>query len=253
MLPKFVSEPLRAFCLATISVAAAASACRAQALDDTLQAFAVHVARTPLPDWGAGAGIYLGNGMVLTAAHVVGRSWLTRPRILIGADGYPASAVKEGRFEDTDLTLLAVDGAALPLRLRLRHLALCGAGPWPDEEVVSVTPEATVRTRILAPDRLPPGARRFDTVIADVSGTGNSGSGVFDAGRRCLLGIMSRKISVPGARSDHGRAAPHEVAKYFVPAPAIAAFLPPEAAMPVAAMPAATMEGAGPAGAPAAQ
>ncbi|MDR3466909.1 MAG: serine protease [Xanthobacteraceae bacterium] len=208
--------------------------CRAQAPDDTLQAFAVHVARTPLPDWGAGAGIYLGNGMVLTAAHVVGQSWLTRPRITVGAGGYPTRAIKEGRFEDTDLTLLAVDDETLPLRLRLRRLALCAGGPWPGEEVVSVTPEAAVRTRIIAPDRLPPGARRFDTVMADVVGTGNSGSGVFDAKQRCLLGIVSRKISLPGVRSDHGRAAPRDIAKYFVPASAIAAFLPPAAAMPVA-------------------
>jgi S1-C subfamily serine protease len=222
------------FCLATLTVAGV-QVCRAQPPDDTLLAFAVHVVRTPLPDWGAGAGIYLGNGLVLTAAHVVGQSWLTRPRITVGADGYPTRAIKEGRFEDTDLTLLAVDDETLPLRLRLRRLALCGAGPWPGEEVVSVTPEAAVRTRILAPDRLPPAARRFDTVMVDVAGTGNSGSGVFDAKQRCLLGIVSRKISLPGARSDHGRAAPRDVAKYFVPASAITTFLPPAAAMPVAA------------------
>jgi hypothetical protein len=33
-------------------------------------------------------------------------------------------------------------------------------------------------------------------VIKDVATTGNSGSGVFDLGQKCLLGIMSRKISV---------------------------------------------------------
>ena len=31
-------------------------------------------------------------------------------------------------------------------------------------------------------------------MISDVATTGNSGSGVFDAGNKCLLGIMSRKI-----------------------------------------------------------
>ena len=37
--------------------------------------------------------------------------------------------------------------------------------------------------------------KRFSTVISDVATTGNSGSGVFDAGQKCLLGIMSRKIT----------------------------------------------------------
>jgi len=225
---------LRALGVAIIAVTASAPVSRAQPPDETLQAFAVHVARTPLPDWGAGAGIYLGDGLVLTAAHVVGQSWLTRPRIMVGAAAYAGRAVKEGRFEDTDLTLLAMEGDPLPLRLRLRHLALCGADPRPGEDVISVTPETTVRTRILAPERLPPEARRFDTAFADVARTGNSGSGVFDARRRCLLGIVSRKISLLGARSDHGRAAPRDIAKYFVPPSAISAFLPPGASMPVA-------------------
>jgi hypothetical protein len=38
--------------------------------------------------------------------------------------------------------------------------------------------------------------RKFSTLISDVATTGNSGSGVFDAGNKCLLGIMSRKIFV---------------------------------------------------------
>jgi hypothetical protein len=228
------SMRLRALCVAIIAATATIPLSRAQPADETLQAFAVHVARTPLPDWGAGGGIYLGDGLVLTAAHVVGQSWLTRPRIMVGTAAYAARAVKEGRFEDIDLTLLAMEGDPLPLRLRLRHLALCTADPRPGEEVVSVTPETTVHTRILAPERLPPDVRRFNTVFAEVAHTGNSGSGVFDARRRCLLGIVSRKISLPGARSDHGRAALRDIAKYFVPPSAITAFLPPGVGMPVA-------------------
>jgi hypothetical protein len=42
--------------------------------------------------------------------------------------------------------------------------------------------------------------KRFSTVIRDVATTRNSGSGVFDAGQKCLLGIMIRKIYVPANR-----------------------------------------------------
>jgi hypothetical protein len=68
--------------------------------------------------------------------------------------------------------------------------------------------------------------RRFSTVISDVATTGNSGSGVFDAGSKCLLGIMSRRIYVRpnGAGESEGK----DIAKYFVPASTIRAFIPTE-------------------------
>lgn len=227
----------RALGVALFAVVAACQACQgqepAQPPDETLKGFAVQVARTPLPDWGAGGGVYLGNGLVLTAAHVVGPSWLTRPRVVIGTTSFTTRTVKEGRLETTDLALLAMDVEALPQRLRLRRLALCGGVALPGEAVISVTPEITVRSRILAPEQLPPDTRRFGTVMVNVAHSGNSGSGVFDAERRCLLGIVSRKITLPGPRSDHGRAAPRDIAKYFVPAEAIAAFLPPDVEIPV--------------------
>jgi hypothetical protein len=42
----------------------------------------------------------------------------------------------------------------------------------------------------MSPQLLPrPYQRGFSAVISDVATTGNSGFGVFDAGRKCLLGI----------------------------------------------------------------
>jgi hypothetical protein len=79
----------------------------------------------------------------------------------------------------------------------------------------------------MSPKRLPRRYQaRFASVIADVASTGNSGSGVFRAGRRCLLGIMSRKIQVKtnGTRSSELK----DLAKYFVPASIIRSFLPIE-------------------------
>jgi hypothetical protein len=177
--------------------------------------------------WGPGFGIYLGKGVFITAAHVVGRGWLTRPKIAIGGQEYPTSILKEGDFEGTDLTLLSVDESLLPLRLRLRKNSLCSVPPWPGEEVVTIVPEAAVHSHVLSPQRLPIDVRKFSTVIADVAQTGNSGSGVFDAQHGCLLGIMSRKISVPRRGVISVKPELHDIAKYFVPASVISAFMPP--------------------------
>ena len=176
--------------------------------------------------WGPGYGIYLHRGVFITAAHVVGRSWWTKPKIAIEGKEYPTQVIKEGSFESIDLTLLAVDESLLPMRLRLRRNALCRIPPWPGEEVITIVPEAAVHSHVIAPDRLPLDVRRFNTVIGDVANTGASGSGVFDARQRCLLGIMSRKISQSWKRSSTGKVEVHDIAKYFVPASTIAAFMP---------------------------
>src|SRR3984885_11044685 len=44
---------------------------RAQSDQASLTAFAVHIHRTPQQPW-PGYGVYLGNGLILTAAHVAG-------------------------------------------------------------------------------------------------------------------------------------------------------------------------------------
>jgi hypothetical protein len=62
-------------------------------------------------------------------------------------------------------------------------------------------------------------------VIGDVASTGNSGSGVFDVRQKCLLGIMSQKISQSRTRADTGEVEVHDIAKYFIPAATVAAFM----------------------------
>jgi hypothetical protein len=192
--------------------------------DETFLVYAVNI---EMPTW-QGNGIYLGKGLFLTAAHVVGRGWLTKPKIVIGGQKYPTRVVKEGSSSGTDLTLLAVDESLLPMRLRLRRNPLCAAPPRPGQEVVTVVPEAVVHSHIISPARLPPSLRNRTSVIGDVATTGNSGSGVFDAQRKCLLGIMSQKISQSRTLANTGEVEVYDVAKYFVPASTIAAFMPAE-------------------------
>jgi hypothetical protein len=191
--------------------------------------FLVYAATIDMHSW-RGNGIYIGKGLFLTAAHVVGRSWLTRPEVVIGGRTYPTRVVKEGPFGGTDLTLLAVAESLLPMRLQLRRNPLCTAPPRPGQEVVTVVPEAAVHSHIISPDRLPSDLRKYTSVIEDVATTGNSGSGVFDPRQKCLLGIMSQKFSTSRTGADTGKVEVHDIAKYFVPASAIVSFMPQDSA-----------------------
>jgi hypothetical protein len=209
----------------------ASSGAWAQSDDPTgLVAVAVHINRTPQQSW-PGYGIYLGNGLILTAAHVPGNVAQTKPHVVIAGQDLPAALVKEGSLDSVDLTLLSVDGAKLPVRLQMRRTPLCRRPPAAGERVIVAIPEGTAPSRVLPPRALPADVRaRFDTAIADVATTGNSGSGVFDAADLCLLGIMSRKISITRQPLKIGAPARTiDIAKYFVPAAQIRAFIPPGA------------------------
>ena len=127
-----------------------------------------------------------------------------------------------------DLTLLSIDGTKLPVGLQMRRTPLCERPPYAGERVTVAIPEGTAPSKVLPRQAIPADLRgRFDTNIADVATTGNSGSGVFDAADLCLLGIMSRKISIlqrPLKPGTPGRTM--DIAKYFVPAAEIRAFIP---------------------------
>jgi S1-C subfamily serine protease len=212
---------------AAMAVALTPTLTSAQSDPSGLTALAVHINRTPKQSW-PGYGIYLGNGLVLTAAHVAGDVAETKPHVIIAGQDLPATLVKQGSLDSTDLTLLSIDGTKLPVGLQMRRTPLCGHPPFGGERVVVAIPEGTAPSRVLPRQAIPADLRgRFDTAIADVATTGNSGSGVFDAGDLCLLGIMSRKISVTSRPLTVGAPARTvDIAKYFVPAAQIKAFIP---------------------------
>jgi hypothetical protein len=66
------------------------------------------------------------------------------------------------------------------------------------------------------------GVRQGLTRQAGLATTGNSGSGVFDPDRKCLLGIISGKLTSHTTEGDK------DIAKYLVPAAAIRDFMPVE-------------------------
>jgi len=172
----------------------------------------------------SGSGIYLAAGLIITAAHLTAVG--ANMSVSIAGVVLPARVLKQGSFEDVDLSVLSVDEQKLPASTEVEviRMRLCEAPPWPGDPVIVVDGERATRSHIVSPEVLPYALRtKFSTLIGDVASTGNSGSGVFDPNRKCLLGIMSRKIQI--TRSD---AEPLDIAKYFVPATTIRAFLPPD-------------------------
>jgi hypothetical protein len=212
--------------LATAALAALGFAHAQQPTDDSLRIYAVDIWQDPPQSWGPGRGVYLGKGLVITAWHVVRPAARTKPAVRIAGMDLPAKAIKESHVDRLDLTLLSIDEQKLPIYLQMRRMPLCENNLWPGEPVIVAIPEGTARSHIMLPALLPPNIReRFSKVISDVATTGNSGSGVFDAGQKCLLGIMSRKIYVP-ANSAGAGSEDRDIAKYFVAAAIIRAFIP---------------------------
>ena len=227
-----------------ITIAAATAPLHAQSPDgslspdDSLRIYAVNVVHSrPLEEPFIGYGIYLGQGAVITAAHVLGHwpSFISNPRVLIAGQELPAKVIKEGSFETIDLALLSVEEARLPVSLRLRRNPLCKEPPNAGENVIVVLSYGTVRSRIISPQLLPPKYRtNFDTFISDEPIAGGSGSGIFRAERKCLLGILTSKIWEYNFRMENERIVRDlarntvDIARHFVPASTIVEFMPPE-------------------------
>ena len=121
---------LSAICLSSLAAVAIAGPVFSQpidsssAADQSLKLYAVHVLRIPRVSW-VGYGVYIGNGLILTAAHVVGREFWTKIHVEIAGKELPAAILKQGSFADVDLALLSIDALQLPVSLRLRRMGIC--------------------------------------------------------------------------------------------------------------------------------
>lgn len=195
--------------------------------DASLQAYAVGVYHMAVFKRSVvGYGIYLGNGFILTASHVVGR-WpiFQDPKVLIAGQELAAGVVREGTPEGLDLALLSIDPSHLPMVLRMRHLRICPRPVSFGTQVVVVGPKQISHLQILSPLLIAPEYRaRYGSLISKAEG---SGSGVFPAARKCLLGIVSREVSRMGIRRQGGHTiiGPAGFAGYFVPASKITTFI----------------------------
>jgi hypothetical protein len=215
-----------------IAAALLASAfAHAQSSDDDLRVYAVGVSRADPFIWPfSGYGVYLGGSLIITAAHVVGH-WplFTNTTIIMAGREVPATVIKKGAFPQLDLAQLSVEPASLPVSLRLRRSSLCEGQPDIGTNVVVVYPDQTARSQIISPRAIAPQNRsHFGTLISEPR---VSGSGVFDANKKCLVGIMSAAVtrnSLMGAAVTpySFQIATDDRVGYFVPASTIVNFLP---------------------------
>lgn len=172
----------------------------------------------------SGSGVYLKSGLIITAAHLTAVE--DKMSVHIAGVLLPAKVLKQGSAEDVDLSLLLIEEKKLPATIELPQMQLCEAPPWPGDPVIVVDAGHATQSHIVSPQVLPFTWRtKFSTLIADVATTGNSGSGVFDPNHKCLLGVMSKKILNEANSGDAG-SGEKDIAKYFVPASTIRAFIP---------------------------
>jgi hypothetical protein len=164
----------------------------------------------------SGSGVYLRSGLIITAAHLTDANATMSVRIA-GKD-LPATMLKQGVFEKVDLSLLSVDEQRLPERPAIPTIPLCETSPPPGDRVIVIDSRTASQSRIVSAQELPDALRQFSTVIADALTQGLSGSGAFDPNRKCLLGIMSRRLTF---QTNNGA----KNLKYFVPASDIREFI----------------------------
>ena len=101
----------------------------------------------------SGSGVYLKSGLIITAAHLTDAE--ANMGVHIAGVALPANVVKQGSFEDVDLSLLSVDQEKLPARIGLFQMQLCEAPPWPGDPVIVVDSGKATRSHIISPQVLP--------------------------------------------------------------------------------------------------
>jgi hypothetical protein len=121
---------------------------------------------------------------------------------------------------------LSIDAARLPLSLQLRRNSLCKTRPAYGAKAVVIYPQRAVHTSILSPMFVEVQNRaRYGFLVSEQQ---SSGSGVFDAEHRCLLGIISRKIQKYDFQKKRASDIAAGFAGYYLPAWTIASFIPRE-------------------------
>jgi hypothetical protein len=163
-----------------------------------------------------GSGVYLGGGLILTAAHVVTLNPADQTATVIMDGWQTAAKIAAIAPNGLDLALLKIDPAALSGQRRsLTPVHLCTAPSVANQPVIvaaqgMVSPSKTVA----APIRSPALTGDWTDILATGYPHGSSGGGVFDAEKGCVIGIIIIEATAPGIALTE-----------FLPAAKIAPFL----------------------------
>lgn len=175
---------------------------------DTRAAASIAEVRTGLPPCEAtGAAVHLGGGIFVTAAHVVDGTPArlrgcapARARSVISFQGKAglAQLIGAGTAEVAPVIGLRYLGGRDIGLLRLADSSgpaahLCRFDPLADETVIVASPRRVFRTHVLGTMREDIGIYGGYAEIAVRMEPGESGAGVFDAARACLLGVVSHR------------------------------------------------------------
>lgn len=171
-----------------------------------------------------GSGVYLGDGLVLTAAHVI-KFDPAHSAVTVLLDGVRTDGVVvfDGQMHDVDLALIKLAAGELSQRRRDQPpVPLCLDNPAPNQPVTvaalgTVSPATTIGSAITSDAKAVKG---WTNILSTAFHQGNSGGGVFSPKQGCLWGIINLEMS--GKLPDTGRFVDLTA---FVPASKIAPFI----------------------------
>lgn len=160
-----------------------------------------------------GSGVFLGGGLILTAAHVVTIN-PQEPDVTVIMDGWKTAAKVAAIAPDgLDIALLKIDPSEISApRKALAPVHLCSGAAAANQPVIVVS-EGKVSLSATINEKIDSPALKGDwtDILATGYTHGASGGGVFDASKGCLIGII-----IIGTNVDRTQ---------FVPAAKIAPFL----------------------------
>lgn len=145
----------------------------------------------------SGSGVWLGNGKVLTAAHLfMGRKDGASVDVIIHRHTLTGTLLSHGDFGTFDLALIEVpleeipkDVAAIPFP------ALCNCNEVIGAQLYVVAHDQSHETTASPEHAIQDKGRLWSTATTATLSHGVSGAGVFDARTGCLAGIVSRSVS----------------------------------------------------------
>jgi Trypsin-like peptidase domain len=207
-------------------IAAVPANVQAQPDDNVFKLYAARISVSlPLRPTYPGEGVYLGQGKILTAAHLIPSSIGGSIEVNVAGATAPAITLRNGSAQHVDLALLSIDEANLPLSIRLRRNPFCRAQPKVGMDALIVSSGESAASHVISPASIAPELQsQYQTLIAM---PGASGSGLYDPEQKCLLGIMSAKMEKYSSVPHGGRSAriADGYAGYFVPVSVIIPFL----------------------------